>query len=99
MSTGAATAIVEIASRYDTDLKAASFNGRTLVDVFEDNEVFSHDDEFTYTCRYTVEDEAKRRQIRARICESAEFTDEEADALIALLDEHDWDVSFLMDFF
>lgn len=61
--------------------------------VFE-AEGAAREDEFTYTARFEVSDEPTRDRIRARLrSENAE----EAQRLIALLDENDWSVSVLVD--
>ncbi len=54
------------------------------------------EDEFTYTARLEVSDEATRNRIRTAIrAENAN----EAERLIALLDQNDWSVSVLVDTF
>lgn len=67
----------------------------TVCEIFEDDEGVSHDDQFTYTTRYTVPDEAQRDRIRGKI--RAKLDADEAERLIALLDKHGWDVSFFVD--
>jgi len=65
-------------------------------EVFNDHDA-QGDDELTYTMRVTVEEEDRRLVIAAALRER--LPEDEAQALIKLLDEHDWDVSFLVDTF
>ena len=61
-----------------------------------------HEDEFTYTTRYTVEDAGQRELIRQdllRRVETGEMDKEQVAALLKLLDETGWDCSFLVDTF
>lgn len=69
--------------KYDVD-----WPNDILNEVLESYEV---PDEFTYTMRLSVPEE-KRQEIR----EQLESRDD-ADGLLELLDEHDWDVSFFVD--
>lgn len=72
-----------------------------IEDVMEAHEA-QHDDEFTYTTRYTVEDEAKRNAIRVDLrtrAESGAMDRGQVEALLKLLDETSWDCSFLVDCF
>ena len=55
-------------------------------------------DEYTYTMRVTVENKDHRRQI-AEDLGARLFDRKEAERLVKLLDENDWDVSFLVDTF
>jgi len=64
--------------------------------VFEELDA-QGDDELTYTMRVTVEEEDRRLVIAAALRER--LPEDEAQALIKLLDENDWDVSFLVDTF
>jgi hypothetical protein len=66
------------------------------VEVFSDHDA-QGDDDLTYTMRVTVEEEDRRLVIAAALRER--LPEDEAQALIKLLDEHDWDVSFLVDTF
>jgi hypothetical protein len=66
----------------------------SFAEVFEAEDA-SREDEFTYTARFKVSDEGPARdRIRARLRAQ---DPEEAERLIALLDENDWSVSVLVD--
>jgi hypothetical protein len=69
-----------------------------LEDLFE-QEGFKQDDHFTYTTRYTLpEDNYEIKQnLRAKIREQMKDDPERAERFIRLMDEHEWDVSFLVD--
>ena len=67
-----------------------SFDLDTL-DILEDG---CHNDEYTYTMRFSVDDLERRDAIRRRLESEAEH---DAPALLAVLDENDWDVSFYVD--
>jgi hypothetical protein len=64
------------------------------LDVFEAESV-DREDDYTYTRRISVQDVTTRRILRNRLHESLEKA--EAERLIKILDDHDWDVSFLVD--
>jgi len=66
------------------------------VEVFSDHDA-QGDDDLTYTMRVTVEEEDRRLVIAAALRER--LPEDDAQALIKLLDENDWDVSFLVDTF
>ena len=54
------------------------------------------DDEYTYTMRVSVEDEAERERIRNLLRQELS---QQAEELIRLLEETDWDCSFFVDCF
>ena len=65
----------------------------SIADLFE-AERAAREDEFTYTARFEVQDEAARARIRANLIANEPDV---AERFIALLDANDWSVSFLVD--
>ena len=57
---------------------------------------WTSDDDYTYTVRVSVEDEAERERIRNLLRQELSQQGEE---LIRLLEETDWDCSFFVDCF
>jgi hypothetical protein len=58
------------------------------------------DDEFTYTTRYTAHTQAQRDALRdaaQALVDAGEMDADEFTAFVTLMEEHDWDVSFLVD--
>ena len=77
-----------------------------IYEIFEGEGVWNPNEDFTFTGRICLERDrsvrndaevdAKRDRIRKRLVEVVE--DKEAlNRLLALLDEHEWDVSFFVD--
>ena len=56
---------------------------------------FHVDDPYTYTMRVTVVNDSGRREVREKLAEL--LGTEEAQRLIKVLEENDWDVSFFVD--
>lgn len=66
------------------------------LDVFTEHGVNS-EDEFTFTTRVSVSDPDRREPIRQALAER--LPPDQAERLIKLLDDNEWDVSFLADCF
>lgn len=65
-------------------------------DVLQEHGVTGND-EFTFTVRVSVADEERRRAVREALTERLPV--DQAKRLIKLLEENEWDVSFLVDCF
>lgn len=100
--------IIDIAANTDShlamlDWKATplrTFDG-DIFEVFETSRCYQPDEEFTFTFRVSLDLESEKGQVeRENLCaELRTRFPEEAEALIALLDENEWDVSFFADYF
>lgn len=67
-------------------------------DVLRTSFGYQENEEFTFTFRLSVPDEGvmgldERERVKKRLREETD----QAEALIQLLDEHEWDVSFFVD--
>ena len=78
-----------------------SFDGDIFGEIIEESPAYQPEEDFTFTFRISLDLESEEGQAeRERLCSQLrEKFPEEAEAFIALLDEHEWDVSFLGDFF
>ena len=80
-------------------IRAKPVIGIAIEEIMESHEVKA-EDPFTYTTRYEVPDEAKRSAIRsdlAKRVESNELDAEEVKFFLKVMDETNWDCSFLVD--
>jgi hypothetical protein len=81
-------------------VKTPPIIGLDIEDIMEAQGV-KHDDEFTYTTRYTA-DEPQANCIRAmlhRKVADKELDSREVEAFLKLMDQTAWDCSFLVDTF
>lgn len=100
--------IVDIAANTDSHLSMLdrpaaplrTFDG-DIFGLFETSPAYQPEEDFTFTFRVSLdlEDEEGRAERENLCAELRAQYPEEAEVLIALLDENEWDMSFLGDFY
>ncbi len=96
---GVLVPIVDISGQYRSGLKRL-FPGEAF-DVFESSTAYQPEEAFTFTFRVSLDLATEEGQVEAEHIreELRSHCPEEADSIIGVLDEHEWDVSFFADFY